>query len=128
MPARGPAGAAVMGAAARVTSRRGGTGQVRPGAAGAELGGSEMGLVDKVVPDGEVHQAACDMAARYAAAPALALRAARQAIDDSLDAALAAGLEIERLHFSGLFATEDRRARMRSFIENGPGKATFTGR
>jgi hypothetical protein len=31
--ARGPAGAAVMGAAARVTSRGGDTGQVRPGAA-----------------------------------------------------------------------------------------------
>jgi enoyl-CoA hydratase len=28
----------------------------------------------------------------------------------------------------GLSATEDRRAGMRSFIENGPGKATFTGR
>jgi enoyl-CoA hydratase/carnithine racemase len=84
----------------------------------------EIGLVDKVVPDGEVYQAARDMAARCAAGPALALRAARQAIDDGLDA----GLEIERLHFSGLFATEDRRAGMRSFIENGPGKATFTGR
>src|SRR5215471_2396339 len=33
VPARGPAGAAVMGAAARVTSRGGDTGQVRPGAA-----------------------------------------------------------------------------------------------
>jgi enoyl-CoA hydratase/carnithine racemase len=88
----------------------------------------EIGLVDKVVPDGEVYQAARDMAARYAAGPALALRAAKQAIDDGLDAGLATGLEIERLHFSGLFATEDRRAGMRSFIENGPGKATFTGR
>ena len=48
--------------------------------------------------------------------------------DDGLDADLATGLEIERLHFPGLFATEDRRAGMRSFIENGPGKATFTGR
>jgi enoyl-CoA hydratase/carnithine racemase len=67
-------------------------------------------------------------AARYAAGPALALRAAKQAIDDGLDAGLATGLEIERLHFSGLFATEDRRAGMRSFIENGPGEATFTGR
>ncbi len=38
------------------------------------------------------------------------------------------GLEIERLPFPGLLATGDRRAGMRSFIENGPGKATFTGR
>ena len=33
-----------------------------------------------------------------------------------------------RLHFPALSATGDRRAGMRSFIENGPGKATFTGR
>ena len=38
MPARGPAGAAVMSAAARVTSRGGDTGQVRPGAAVRDAG------------------------------------------------------------------------------------------
>jgi len=41
---------------------------------------------------------------------------------------LATGLEIERVHFAALFATEDQQAGMRSFLENGPGKATFTGR
>ena len=62
------------------------------------------------------------------AGPAVALRAAKQAIDEGLEVDLDAGLEIERLHFAGLFATEDQRAGMRSFIENGPGKATFSGR
>ena len=38
VPARGPAGAAVMGAAARVTSRGGDTGQVRSGAAVRDAG------------------------------------------------------------------------------------------
>jgi enoyl-CoA hydratase/carnithine racemase len=38
------------------------------------------------------------------------------------------GLEIERLHFAGMFATEDGQAGMRSFVENGPGKARFAGR
>src|SRR6266576_3243818 len=38
VPARGPAGAAVMGAAAWVTSRGGDTGQVRPGAAVRDAG------------------------------------------------------------------------------------------
>ena len=87
-----------------------------------------IGLVDKVVPDAETYRIACDLVARYATGPALALRAAKQAIDDGLETDLDTGLEIERLHFSGLFATEDQRAGMRSFIENGPGKATFTGR
>jgi enoyl-CoA hydratase/carnithine racemase len=87
-----------------------------------------IGLVDQVVPDGEVHAAAVRLAERFAAGPAVALRAAKQAIDEGLEADLDTGLEIERLQFSGLFATEDARTGMRSFIENGPGKARFVGR
>ena len=87
-----------------------------------------IGLVDKVVPDAEVYDAAHALVARYARGPALALRAAKQAIDDGLEVDLSTGLEIERLHFAGLFATEDQRTGMRSFMENGPGKATFAGR
>jgi enoyl-CoA hydratase/carnithine racemase len=87
-----------------------------------------IGLADRVVPDDEVHEAARVLAARYAGGPALALRAAKEAIDQGLEVDLSTGLEIERLHFAGLFATDDARAGMRSFLENGPGKATFTGR
>jgi len=87
-----------------------------------------IGLADRVVPDEDVYQAACELAGRFAAGPAVALRAAKQAIDEGLEVSLDAGLEIELLHFSGLFATEDQRTGMRSFIENGPGKATFSGR
>jgi enoyl-CoA hydratase/carnithine racemase len=86
-----------------------------------------IGLVDKVVPDAEVYQAARDLVGRYAAGPAVALRAAKQAIDEGLDADLDTGLEIERLHFAGLFATQDAATGMRSFVENGPGKAAFAG-
>jgi len=87
-----------------------------------------IGLVDQVVPDAEVYSAAVDMVKRYAAGPALALRAAKQAIDAGLGVDLATGLELERVQFAALFGTEDQRAGMRSFLENGPGKATFTGR
>ena len=86
-----------------------------------------LGLVDQVVPDAEVYQAARVLVARYARGPALALRAAKQAIDDGLGVDLATGLEIERLSFAGLFATEDQRTGMRSFLKNGPGKASFSG-
>jgi enoyl-CoA hydratase/carnithine racemase len=88
----------------------------------------EIGLVDLVVPDESVYQAARDLVQRYAAGPALALRAAKQAIDSGLGVDLATGLEIERVQFAALFGTDDQRAGMRSFLENGPGKATFTGR
>jgi enoyl-CoA hydratase len=87
-----------------------------------------IGLVDKVVPDGQVYQAARDLVGRFASGPAVALRAAKQAIDEGLDADLDTGLEIERLQFAGLFATQDARTGMRSFVENGPGKASFAGR
>jgi enoyl-CoA hydratase/carnithine racemase len=87
-----------------------------------------IGLVDQVAPDDSVYQAALDMVKRYATGPALALRAAKQAIDHGLDVDLTTGLEIERVQFAALFGTEDQRAGMRSFLENGPGQATFTGR
>ena len=44
------------------------------------------------------------------------------------DAGLAEAAEVERIAFAGLFATEDRQIGMDSFVENGPGKATFVGR
>src|SRR5215831_8643256 len=50
-----------------------------------------------------------------------------RAMDQGLDVDLASGLQLERLQFAALFATEDQKAGMRSFVENGPGKASFTG-
>jgi enoyl-CoA hydratase/carnithine racemase len=87
-----------------------------------------IGLADKVVPDGQVYGAACELAGRYADGPSIAIAAAKRAIDLGLETDLDTGLEIERLSFAGLFATEDARTGMRSFLENGPGKASFNGR
>jgi enoyl-CoA hydratase/carnithine racemase len=87
-----------------------------------------IGLADQVVPDAEVYQAARDLVARYASGPAIALRAAKQSVNKGLEVDLATGLEIERLHFASLFATEDQKTGMRSFVEDGPGKAIFEGR
>ncbi|GAA4088753.1 enoyl-CoA hydratase/isomerase family protein [Actinomadura miaoliensis] len=87
-----------------------------------------MGLVDRVVPDAEVYTAAREWAATFVGGPALALRAAKQVIDAGLEVDLETGLEMERTQFAALFATEDQATGMRSFMEQGPGKATFTGR
>lgn len=86
-----------------------------------------IGLVDEVVPDADVYAAATRLAGRFTAGPAHALRAAKHAIDAGLDVGLDTGLEIERLHFSALFATEDQKIGMQSFIDDGPGKARFVG-
>jgi enoyl-CoA hydratase/carnithine racemase len=87
-----------------------------------------MGLVDRVVPDDAVYTAAKDWAATFAGGPAIALRAAKQAIDRGLEVDLDTGLEIERTQFAALFATDDQANGMKSFMEEGPGKAKFTGR
>ena len=87
-----------------------------------------IGLVDRVVPADEVYAAARAMAAQFVGGPALALRAAKEAVDRGIETDLDSGLELERLQFAGLFATEDRRTGMESFVADGPGKATFQGR
>ncbi|MEV0791156.1 enoyl-CoA hydratase-related protein [Kribbella sp. NPDC050459] len=88
----------------------------------------QIGLVDKVVPAAEVYDAAVAWAAQFSKGAAMALRAAKEAIDSGLGVDLATGLEIERTQFAALFATEDRRIGMKSFVENGPGKAEFKGK
>jgi enoyl-CoA hydratase/carnithine racemase len=87
-----------------------------------------LGLVDKVVPAADVYDAAVAWASQFTRGAALALRAAKEAIDSGLGVDLQTGLEIERQQFAGLFATEDRAIGMKSFVENGPGKATFSGK
>lgn len=84
-----------------------------------------LGLVDRVVPAAEVYAQAHAWAAQLAAGPALALRAAKEAVDHGLETDIDTGLAIERTWFAGLFATEDRETGMRSFVEDGPGKAVF---
>ncbi|MFJ2649583.1 enoyl-CoA hydratase/isomerase family protein [Streptomyces sp. NPDC087420] len=84
-----------------------------------------IGLVDRVVPAAEVYEQAHAWAAALAKGPALALRAAKESVDAGLETDLETGLTIERTWFASLFATEDRERGMRSFVEDGPGKARF---
>jgi enoyl-CoA hydratase len=87
-----------------------------------------LGMVDQVVAPDDVHDIALAWAGQFAEGPAQALAAAKRAIDGGLDGDLRSGLDLESEVFAALFATEDRAAGMASFLESGPGKATFTGR
>ncbi|HEV2782107.1 MAG TPA: enoyl-CoA hydratase-related protein [Actinophytocola sp.] len=87
-----------------------------------------LGLVDEVVAPDDVYQAATRWAQQFVNGPARALAAAKAAIDIGLNGSLADGLKVESQIFAALFATEDQKTGMRSFIENGPGKATFSGK
>jgi enoyl-CoA hydratase/carnithine racemase len=87
-----------------------------------------IGLVDRVVPAASVYDEAVAWARQFTGAATYALRAAKESIDEGLEVDLQTGLAIERQQFAALFATDDRRIGMTSFVEQGPGKAAFTGR
>ncbi len=87
-----------------------------------------IGLVDKVVPAGEVLGAAVALAAELARGPLVAHGLAKGLIDQGLETTLATGLELEQEAFAQVFETDDARTGVRSFLEQGPGKASFSGR
>ncbi len=87
-----------------------------------------LGLVDRVVPADELLDAALAWAGAFAAGPVVAIGLAKLAIDGGLDGSLAAGLDLEARHFVDVFSTDDAGTGIASFLEHGPGKATFQGR
>ncbi len=96
--------------------------QVRPDEALA------IGLVDKVVPAGEHLEAALEWAGALASGAVVAMGLAKRAIDGGLDTTLAEGLDLEAELFADAIRSEDAGIGIRSFFENGPGKAKFVGR
>src|ERR1700728_850914 len=87
-----------------------------------------IGLVNRVVAPDYVHEAALAWAAELAAGAVLAHSFATAAVDRGLDGSLGEGLAIEREAFAAVGRTDDAAIGIRSFSENGPGKATFVGR
>jgi enoyl-CoA hydratase len=86
-----------------------------------------IGLVDEVVAPEEVLDRALDKAAALAAGATVAQGLAKRAIDRGLDITLAGGLDLEQQLFAEVFTTDDARIGVSSFLEHGPGRATFTG-
>jgi enoyl-CoA hydratase len=87
-----------------------------------------IGLCDEVVPHDTLHDRAVALAAEVAAGAVAAQAIAKRLIDEGLSTSLADGLRLEREGFVEVFGTEDSRIGVASFLEHGPGKATFTGR
>jgi enoyl-CoA hydratase/carnithine racemase len=85
-----------------------------------------IGLADQVAPAGEVYERAVALVRSYVGGPALALRAAKLAIDGGLSIDLASGLALESQLFASLFATDDKCEGMAAFVEKRPPR--FTGR
>ncbi|MGA1362690.1 MAG: enoyl-CoA hydratase/isomerase family protein [Ilumatobacteraceae bacterium] len=87
-----------------------------------------IGLADEVVEPESLMSRALELASTVATGAAQAARLVKRAVNEGIDTDLASGLTLELELFEEVFRTEDSRTGVRSFLENGPGKAKFTGR
>ena len=87
-----------------------------------------IGLVDEVVPGAEVFDRALAKATEVASGAVLAHSYIKAAVDEGIETTLPWGIDREQLYFVDVFETEDSQTGVRSFLEQGPGKATFEGR
>jgi enoyl-CoA hydratase/carnithine racemase len=101
-------------------------------ATGRQVGADEalrIGLVDLVAAEGQTaFDAAVALATALAAGPVQAQARVKRAVDVGLGLPLVEGLDLEQELFVDVFGTDDAAIGVRSFLEHGPGKATFTGR
>lgn len=87
-----------------------------------------IGLADELVAQDEVHIRACALAAEVAAGATVAQGMIKALVDHGASSSLSAGLAEERRLFTQVFTTEDSRTGVRSFLDDGPGQAKFSGR
>jgi len=87
-----------------------------------------IGLADEVVEADQLMPRALELAASVATGATQATQLIKLAVDRGIETDLASGLALELELFEEVFRTEDSRIGVRSFLENGPGKARFTGR
>jgi enoyl-CoA hydratase/carnithine racemase len=86
------------------------------------------GVVNRVVPEGTVHEKGMRFAERLAAGPTIAHGATKRIIRAFCEGGVDRADEITPEQFAELFATDDLRNAVRSFLAEGPGKAGFEGR
>jgi enoyl-CoA hydratase/carnithine racemase len=75
------------------------------------------GLVNRVVPDGELDAFVADWAARLAAGPPLALAMSKRLLNESFNVSMAQALEDEARSQTINFGSEDTAEAMRAFVE-----------
>ena len=84
------------------------------------------GLANRVVPAGQHLEEAFRLAARVAAQPAVAVRLAKEAVNQAFETHLAEGLQFERRNYYLTFASDDQKEGMAAFLEKRP--PVFTGK
>jgi enoyl-CoA hydratase len=77
----------------------------------------EWGIVNRVVPFGDLHGEAKQLASMIASKAPLAVQNAKEAVLKAQDMTLENALDYESLLFNMLFATEDQKEGVRAFLE-----------
>ncbi len=86
----------------------------------------KIGLVNEVVPDADVMDTAFKLARKISRKSPLAIKEAKNALNQSMNTDIRTGCRIEQLGWSILFASEDQKEGMAAFLEKR--KAKFTGK
>ena len=87
-----------------------------------------IGLADEVVEPEELMARALELAGSISSGASVAARIIKRVVNEGIETDIATGLAGELVAFEEVFRTEDSQIGVKSFLENGPGKATFTGR
>jgi enoyl-CoA hydratase/carnithine racemase len=78
------------------------------------------GLVDRVVPDNRLMDEVMALAMQLASKPAVALAAAKYAVNQAADPGRLLGLDYERELWGLMFETDDQKEGMKAFLEKRP--------
>ena len=87
-----------------------------------------IGLANEVVEPDALMTRALELASTVASGATVATRLIKQAVDQGIETDLASGLALELQLFEEVFHSTDSQIGVASFLEHGPGKATFTGK
>jgi enoyl-CoA hydratase len=87
-----------------------------------------IGLADEVVEPEALMARALELAGTISTGATVAARIIKRVVNEGIETDIATGLAGELVAFEEVFRTEDSQVGVKSFLENGPGKATFTGR
>ncbi len=85
-------------------------------------------VINRVVPDDELLEKGMRFAHRLAAGPTRAHAATKQIVRAYLEGGVANADKVTPRVSGGLFETEDLQRAVQTFLEEGPGNATFDGR
>jgi len=86
-----------------------------------------IGLANEVVEPDALMARALELASSIASGATVATGLIKRAVDEGMQTDLAQGLALELELFEEVFHSTDSQIGVASFLENGPGKASFTG-